>query len=99
METTNKPVDFFEEPTPVLEKHKAALARMYADPDIREYLETTMRVANQNAMVMLEGQKVIEAQAYAARYKSIKQLYLKAREYFIHYEKLRLAKEPLRNVK
>lgn len=98
METTTKD-DFFEDAQPVLEKHKAALARMYADPDVRDYLENTMRVANQNAMVMLEGQEVVKAQAYAARYKAIKQLYLKAREYFIHYEKLRLAKEPLRNVK
>ena len=96
MEPTTEPTDFFDEPKPMLEKHKAALARMFADPDLRDYIENAMRVANQNAMLMLEAQKVVEAQAYASRYKSLRQLLSKGREYFIHYDKLRRSKEPLR---
>lgn len=90
--------DYFDEPEKLTDAHKQALARMYADAALRDYLEQTMRVANQNAMLMLEAQKLIEAQAYASRYKSIKQLLAKGKEYFIHFDKLRGIKEPLRRV-
>ncbi len=78
----------FEEPKAVTEGMKQALARMYADPYMREYLMNAMAIANSNALTLLEQAKYSEAQAYSSRSKSLKQLLEKGKEHFVHFEKV-----------
>jgi len=77
-----------------------ALARMYADGFMREYLMNAIAIANSNAIALLEVGKFTEAQAYSARAKALRQLLEKGKEHFVNQENIKKTlKEPLRNSK
>jgi hypothetical protein len=87
--------DVYAQPIPITAAHRGALARMYADQDMREYLVNVMRGANHNAMAMLEAGKVEEARGYSGRFRVVKDLLEKGKEHFINIEKINRMKEPL----
>lgn len=68
---------------------KQALARMYADPFMKEYLFNAIAIANTNALTLLQQAKFTEAQTYAARSSALRQLLEKGKENFTHFEKIK----------
>lgn len=79
----------FQEIKELNEGMKQALARMYADPFMREYLQRTISIAKNNAIVLMETKKFDEASAYSSRAKSLAQLLSKGKNYFMHFDKIK----------
>lgn len=86
----------FEEPKNVSDEHRHALAKMYADRALRDYLEKCIRIANENVIRSLKKGDERIARDYVARIDSFRQLLEKGKTHFVHFETIeRKLKEPL----
>ena len=86
----------FQEPKQVTEGMKQGLARMYADPFMREYLVNAVSIAKNNAINLMETKHFDQASAYSSRAKALQQLLDKGKECFVHFESKR---DALRSIK
>lgn len=89
----------FLEPKLVTEGMRQALARMYGDTLMREYLTNAVSVAKSNALTLLGLGKYEDARDYLSRAKSLVQLLGKGKQHFIHFEGLKTTKDPLKGFK
>ena len=78
-----------EKPTQINEAMRSALARMYSDKDMRDYLQNAMRIANAKLLLLLQMNKVDEAKVQATVYDTMKQLLEKGKENFVHFDKIK----------
>ncbi len=89
----------FEEPKQVTDGMRQGLARMYADPFVRDYLHNAIAISKHNTVVLVGKGKYEEARDYASRAKALEQLVEKGKEYFAHFEKVNKSLvEPLREL-
>ena len=86
----------FVEPKQVTEGMRQALARMYGDAFMREYLQNAVSVAKSNALTTMGLGKYEEARDFLSRSKALEQLLAKGKEHFVHFEQLKKTKDPLK---
>ena len=72
----------FDNPKMVTEAMRVALARAYADGDLREYLIRTSQAAHQSALILLDAGKHEEAKRFANRSVAFKDLLEMAKSEF-----------------
>ena len=78
----------FDNPKMVTEAMRVALARAYADGDLREYLIRTSQAAHQSALILLDAGKHEEAKRFANRSVAFKDLLEKAKSEFNRTQKV-----------
>ena len=78
----------FDNPKMVTEAMRVALARAYADGDLREYLIRTSQAAHQSALILLNAGKHEEAKRFANRSVAFKDLLEKAKSEFNRTQKV-----------
>lgn len=78
----------YEAPTPVTEAQKKALARMFADNDIRGYIIHAIQVANQNSVKCLRARQPELAAQYSTRAETVENLLNMMKLWFIHFDKI-----------
>lgn len=71
---------------------RESLARMYADPAMRGFLENALKFANRSLIASLSPEQHI---FYKARMETLLQLLNMGKQHFIHFEMKRAGKEPL----
>lgn len=92
--------ELFDKPVAINEAMRQALARMYADKDMREFLIRTTQAANQNSVKALDAGKPDLAMRFANRATAWQDLLEKGKQNFIHFEAIKKSlKDPLKNAK
>lgn len=77
------------DPKKLTEAEKSGLARLYADEDIRSYLNHAIAIANHNVLSSLKSGKPEVATEFAVRLDTLKQLLDKGKLMYTHAEKLK----------
>lgn len=88
----------FIEPKRITEAMKQALARMYGDGFMREYLINTIAINKHNSLTLLSRHQPDDARDYLSKAKALEQLLKIGKENFIHFEGLKNLKDPLRSL-
>lgn len=91
----NEPIELVE-PQRMTEAQKAGLARLYADEDIRSYLNHAIAMANANVLSSLKAGNPASATEFAVRLDALKQLLDKGKLMFSQAEKLQ--RKPLQEL-
>ena len=85
--------EYTDDPKPVTEAQKQAMARLYADEGIRSYFMHTIQKANRDAMVSLSSGDMVKSQFYANRFTILKQLLEIGKNEFVNFEMKRSRKD------
>lgn len=78
-----------DEPTKVTDKMRGGLAKAYAEQGFREYLDHTIKVANQNLIKVMDAGDLDRGKYFANRIATLKNLLEVARNHFQNVEKIR----------
>ncbi len=79
----------YKDPEKLTEAMKSGLARMYADEDIRAYLEHTRSVYNYNVLVSMRANLPEKAKDYTAKFDTLTKLLENGKLMFSQAEKLK----------
>jgi pantoate kinase len=74
---------------------REALARLYADPALRSFLENAVKFANRSLIASATLEQSI---FYKSRIETLMQLLNMGKQHFIHFEMKKARKEPLQMV-
>ncbi len=74
---------------------RESLARLYADPAMRGFLENAVKFANRSLIASATPEQML---FYKSRIETLLQLLTMGKQHFIHFEMKRAGKEPLRAV-
>lgn len=79
----------YRDPEKITEGMKSGLARMYADEDIRAYLEHTTNVYNHNVLASMRLGLADKAKDYTAKFDTLKKLLENGRAMYAQAERLK----------
>ncbi len=85
------PIDLAE-PKETTMAMRESLARLYADPQMRSFLENAVRFANRNLIAAASQEQTL---FYKSRIETLLQMLNMGKQHFIHFEMKRAKKEPL----
>lgn len=88
------PIDF-SEPKEANMAMREALARIYAEPALRAFLENAVKFANRNLVASATMEQSI---FYKSRMETLMQLLNMGKQHFIHFEMQKARSEPLKAV-
>lgn len=79
----------YKDPEKITESMKSALAKMYADEDMRSYLMHMVAVYNHNVLISARAGEIEKARDYTAKFDTMKKLLDNGKIMYTQAERLR----------